>query len=129
MDLGRKSPEAPGTLASPSSVKEPKVSYPGFSLSDKVADEFNKAHKPALGDEYTATIRLKVTSLSADEYSNRVQFDAVDLDDIADAGAEEKKKSDDDEAEKSDEKVLGFSFKRKKSEKEAPDISAKTLED
>ena len=98
-----------------------------------MADAFTKEQEPKLGDEYAATVRLRVTSLTADEYSNRVEFDVLDLDDIAEESEEtdeDKKKSDDAEANESDDadaKVLGF--KRKKTEKEAPDISAKTLED
>lgn len=123
MDLGRKveSPESYPTP--PANSKKPKITYPGFSLSDKVATQFTDEHEPKLGSEYTATVRLCVTSLTADEYGSRVQFDIKSMDDIAEKGedADEKESAD------LEEKTLGY--KRKKSDKEAPDLSAKSLED
>lgn len=138
MDLGRKN-KGPGALAGPpASAEEPKITYPGLSLSDKVAEEFAKAHEPKLGDEFAATVRLRVTSLTADEYGQRVSFDVMELDDVTEEGEE----TDEDrakaaegsgsgsgsgESDEDESKVLGY--KRKKTEKETPDISAKSLQD
>lgn len=130
--------KSPGAIAAtPVDEKAPKITYPGLSLSDKVAEEFDKEHEPKLGDEFAATVRLKVVSLTADEYGQRVSFDVMELDDVTEEGEEtdeDRKKaaegsgsgsgeSEDDE----ETKVLGF--KRKKTVKEAPDISAKSLQD
>ena len=133
--------EVPGAVSpTPVDEKKPKVTYPGFSLSDKLAEQFEADHEPKLGDEYAATVRMKVVSLTADEYGSRVQFDLLELDDIAEeqeegkedfdkssgsgSGESEDDTSGNDEAET---KVLGY--KRKKTEKETPDISAKSLQD
>ena len=126
--------EVPGTLSpTPVDEKKPKITYPGFSLSDSSAEAFVKECEPELGDEFAATVRLKVTSLTADEYGNRVQFDVMDLDDISEETEEkdeDKSKEtapDSEESDDTEEKVLGY--KRKTSKKPAPDISAKSLED
>jgi hypothetical protein len=140
MDLGRKM-KSPGAIpASPVDSGEPKITYPGLSLSDKVAEEFAKEHEPKLGDEFAATVRLRVTSLTADEYGQRVSFDVLELDDVTEEGEEtdeDRKKasessdsgsgSGESEDDASETKVLGY--KRKKTEKETPDLSAKSLQD
>ena len=139
MDLGRKSKSFGSLATQTASPEEPKITYPGFSLSDEVAKKFTAEHEPKLGEEYAATVRLKVTSLTADEYGERVGFDVVELDDVAEE-AEEGKESFDEtsgsgsgsgsgEAEEPDEETKTLGYKRKKTEKETPDISAKTLED
>lgn len=126
MDLGRKV-ESPGAYpAPPVDSKKPKITYPGFSLSDKVATEFTDEHEPKLGNEYTATVRLCVTSLTADEYGNRVQFDIKSLDNVAEKGEESDEDGEKDSADL-EEKTLGY--KRKKSDKEAPAIKASDLSD
>ena len=119
-------------MSQPSENKEPKVSYPGFSLSDKAADEFTKECEPKIGEEFAGTVRLRVTSLTDDEYGNRVQFDVVELDDLANEKGEDEKpdedgKEDEEESDETETKALGY--KRKKTVKEAPDMSAKSLED
>lgn len=132
MDLGRKM-KAPGSEpASPVSAKEPKVTYPGFSLNDEIADSFLKEYDCDLGDEITATVKLKVTSLRKDEYGNSVGFDVLSLDDVQDSGKTDedengKKKSDDDEASDEETKTLGY--KRPTVKKETPSVSAKDLAD
>lgn len=124
----------PGSVApTPVDEKKPKITYPGFSLSDKIAEQFTEENSPKLGDEFAATVRVKVTSLTADEYGSRVGFDVLEMDDITEEGEEtdeDRKKAADAEAEESgetEEKVLGY--KRKVSAKEAPDISAESLAD
>ena len=121
--------KSPGALpVTAVDVKVPKVTYPGFCLSDTSAKEFEDDHDPKLGDYFTATVRLCVNSLTADEYGTRIQFDVEKLDDIA--PGEEEGESGEDEGEEPDEtetKALGY--KREASKKEAPDLSSKTLED
>lgn len=140
MDLGKEM-KVPGELAAtPVDQKEPKITYPSLSLSDKIAEEFDKEHGPKLGDEYAATVRLRVTSLTADKYGQRVSFDVMELDDVTEEGEEtdaDRKAaaegsgsgSGSGEAEEPDEETKTLGYKRKKTEKETPDISAKTLED
>jgi hypothetical protein len=119
MDLGIKL--KPGLAATPAVDKTSKISYPGLSLSDKAAEQVIEAADCEVGDEYTATVRLRVSSRRKDEYGTGVGFEVLELNDLKEA---------EDEAEKEDaeeEKTLGY--KRVKSAKEAPDMSAKDLED
>lgn len=119
MDLGRKIPDGP-SLASDPAPDKPRVSYPGFSLNDEVAKAFAKEAKPALGQEYSATITFKVTSLRQDEYGASVGLDVLTLDDV-------KPDSEDESEDNSEEKILGI--KRPKITKESPDISASSFAD
>lgn len=114
MDLGREIPSGPEMSAAPS-MPEKRVSYPGFTLNDEVAKTFCAAHTCELGTEFTAKVKLKVTSLRKDEYGHSLGFDVEALDGIATP-----EKEDD-----SEEKSLGY--KRPKSKKEAPNLSAKDL--
>ena len=138
MDLGKKF--SIDSLATPTSGDEPKTSYPGFSLSDEVADQFLKDSGAKVGDEFAATVRLKVTGLSDDQIGKNVRFDVVELDDVTEEGGEgsssgsgeaggEGSSSGSGEAEEPDEETKTLGYKRKKTEKETPDISAKTLQD
>lgn len=133
MYLGRKQPDSGPLSAAPVADSKPKITYPGFSLSDKVATQFTDEHEPKLGDEFAATVRLCVTSLTADEYGNRVQFDIKELDDVTpeseetDEDVAKASEGEDNEADDLEEKTLGY--KRKKSEKEAPPIKASDLAD
>jgi hypothetical protein len=131
MDLGKKSPSPE---VAPSLVSDTKkISYPGVTLNDEVAEAFLKDHPCDLGDELTATVKLRVSSLRKDEYGHSVGFDVVALDDVKASGgekedAEGETEDDGDESEPDDqEKILGY--KRKPSKKEAPGISAKELSD
>jgi hypothetical protein len=118
MDLGReiKSPEVAG---SPSESKEPKITYPSFTLNDKAAEEFCKEHECELGKEYAFTGKLKVTGHREDEFGKSITFDVKEIDDMAEEHTEgdEKPKDDekpaDDTADKDEEKILGY--KKKKS--------------
>jgi hypothetical protein len=112
MNLGQKRPS--GELVSPQKSDEPKETFPSFTLSDKIADAFLKEYDCDLGDEITAKVKLKVSSLRKDEYGNSVGFEMRTLDDIKVVGEE------DDEKESGDEKVLGYKPKEKP---EAPDTS------
>ena len=130
MDLGKKF--SIDSLATPTSGDEPKTSYPGFSLSDEVADQFLKDSEAKVGDEFAATVRLKVTGLSDDQIGKNVRFDVIELDDVTEEGEEKEDEgsgSGSGEAEEPDEETKALGYKRKKTEKETPDISAKTLQD
>ena len=72
MKLGMKMKEGPAA----------KEHFPSFSINDEKVDEFLKQHKAKLGDEITATVCLKVTHLSSDEYGKRVGFDMTEMYDI-----------------------------------------------
>jgi hypothetical protein len=139
MDLGRKINSTGGLATVASKPEEPKITYPNFGLSDEVAAKFTDEHDPKLGDEYAATVRLKVTSLTTDEYGKRVSFDVLDLADVAEEQEEGKEDFDESsgsgsgsgagesEEDALESKVLGY--KRKKTAKEAPDMSAEDLQD
>ena len=127
MDLGKKF--SIDSLATPTSGDEPKTSYPGFSLSDEVADQFLKDSGAKVGDEFAATVRLKVTGLSDDQIGKNVRFDVIELDDVTEEGEDTSSGSGSGEAEEPDEETKTLGYKRKKTEKETPDISAKTLQD
>ena len=123
MDLGTKR-ESTENMPSPVTPDMPKISYPSFNLNDKVAESFHKECPDCkLGEELTATVKLKVTSYRADNYGKSVGFDVLSLDDM--------NKASEDEADAGEEKVLGY--KRSKtaagSEQEGASISAKGLED
>jgi hypothetical protein len=86
MNLGTKDSNGLGPIATKSQTKDkPKVRYPGLSLSGDKVTEFLKECECTLGDTVTATIKLKVTSMSV-EYENRLSFDALDLSDISKKG-------------------------------------------
>lgn len=110
--------------ASPVDEKQPKVSYPSLNLSNKVADSFLKECDADLGDEITATVCLKITSLRKDEYGNSVGFDVLSLEDIS--GTDDDDKGD--EKPDAEEETLGYK-RPKQSAKESPDISADSLKD
>ena len=125
MDLGTKKESSESGALVPAAPDMPKISYPSFTLNDKVAEDFHKECPDCkLGEELTATVKLKVTSYRVDRYGKSVGFDVVSLDDISETPSGE---SEDD----SEEKILGY--KRKKpvagSESEGAEISAKGLAD
>lgn len=123
MDLGKENKSLPEPSASPDA---PKVTYPGFTLNDEVAEAFKNECDCELGDEITATVRLKVTRQSADEYGKSVGFDVLSLDNIQypeEDSDEEKPAAKEDGSE---EKMLGY--KRPAAKKEVPPISAKDLD-
>lgn len=120
MDLGRKIESL--TLGSSFEKKDgPKVSYPGFTLSDKVAETYCEDNDCKMGDEITATVRMKVTSHRADEYGKSVGFDVLSMDDVKPAGDGDKDKEDD----AAEERLIGV--KLPKGKKESFDTSAKSF--
>jgi hypothetical protein len=132
MDLGKKF--SIDSLATPASSDSPesKVSYPGFSLSDDVAEQFLKDSEAKVGDEFAATVRIKVTGLSDDQIGKNVRFDVLELDDVTEESDDEGSGSGSgsgESAPESDDEEAVLGYKRKKTEKETPDISAKSLQD
>lgn len=154
MDLGTEPSKTPGVIEP---AKGP--SYPGLSLSDDKAKEFlEECPDLKIGDEVTAKVKLKVSSLRHDNYGHSIGFDAVSLDDIdhdgdydehkntegSETGNEEKSPAADDENDThgdegdktgdvnvpdSEEKILGYKRKTKTAGKELPDTSAKSFLD
>lgn len=132
MDLGTKM-KSPGALpATPVGETEPKVTYPGFSLNDKVAEEFSKEYDCEVGDELTATVRLRVSGIRKDEYGNSKSFELLSMDNIAEVPADGKadegdgKGNEEDSPEAAEEKVIGMKLPKKKTE--APDTSAASID-
>jgi hypothetical protein len=132
MNLGKQNKNL-NPETSPASPDAPKITYPGFNLSDEVAEAFLKECDCKLGDEITATVRLKVTRQSADEYGKSVGFDVMSLDNIKypeEGSGDEKPKSGEKDEEvsedESEEKALGY--KRPTAKKETPSLSAEDLE-
>lgn len=119
MDLGRKSEQPEGLpTASPAKGKEPKMIYPQFDLRDKVAEAFGKEYDCDVGDELTATVKLRVSGIRNDEYGQSKTFEVTEIDDIEEQGGGDEP---DDE-----EKTLGYKRPKKT---EVPDTSAADLED
>jgi len=119
MELGRKAEDSPITTASPAKGKEPKMVYPQFDLRDKVAEAFGKEYDCDVGDELTATVKLRVSGIRNDEYGQSKTFEVTEIDDVEVSGEE------DDEDEET--KTLGY---KRPGKSEAPDTSgADNLED
>lgn len=128
MDLGKKT-KSPGAIApTPESEKEPKVTFPGLNFSDDTADKFFKeVGDVKIGEEYAGTVRLRVTSLTDDEYGKRIGFDVMELDDIAEEGEETEEKVEAGAGESDDEETKALGYKRKTPEKETPSLKAADL--
>jgi len=88
MDLGKKIEKGEDGLPVSSVAGAPDVSYPSFSLNDKVAEEFEKQCDCKMGDTLTATVKLKVTGYSDDQIGKRVQLDVLSLDNVSEEGGE-----------------------------------------
>jgi hypothetical protein len=128
MNLGKEIKEpTPGgvSLAAPTDSKEPKISYPDFTVRDEAATKLLEEYSCDVGEEIAATVRLKVSGRREDEYGKSITFEVLDLEDMAEERDE--KVGDEADAEEPDdeEKVLGY--KRNKSKKETPSVSAKDL--
>lgn len=139
MDLGTKRNKE-GGLA-PASPKLPDKSYPSFTLNDKVAEEFCDEYTDyKIGDEVTAKVKLKLTSLRQDGYGHSVGFDVVSIDDVEGSGKSEGEEGKEKESEggedgksgdgdgdeddvDAEEKTLGYKRTKAKTDKELPDVS------
>jgi len=78
LDLG----SAPSSLGVPEQTKpsKPKKSYPSFSVRDEVADRFKKKFGDCdTGDEYTLTIKAKVSGTRSDEYGRSIEFQVLSV--------------------------------------------------
>lgn len=133
MELGTKS-KGPEGLPSTAESSEPKTSYPGITLRDDVADAFRKECPDCeVGEELTATVKLRVSGTRDDQYGKSVDFEVLSMDDISDEdenspgneGAPGEAEAEPEEGDESEEKILGY--KRPKVSKEAPSVSAKDL--
>lgn len=69
-------------VTAPSQSEVPKITYPGFTLNDETAEKFVEDYPMKLGAEFSATVRLKVTSLRQDQYGNSIGFDVFSMDGI-----------------------------------------------
>jgi hypothetical protein len=89
MKLGTKL-EEPKTAAPVQAGHVKDVSYPGFCLNDKLVEQFMEEHKVKMGDELTATVRLKVVGMSDETYGKSLRFDVLELSDTKDKPFEDK---------------------------------------
>jgi len=76
MDLGTKVKETDAV-----SVPEPPsgTRYPGFTLSDDVVDQLTDECPCEVGDTLTATVKLKVTGMTDQEYGKSLSFDVLSM--------------------------------------------------
>lgn len=137
MNLGQKGKDLSGPVSISDSKN--KVSYPSFTLRDDVAKDFLASYDCKIGDELTATIKLKVSGLRQDQFGSSVEFEALDLDNITKKGkkVEGKDAAADDESktpapantvdEDAEEKILGYKRPAKNPVKETPDTSAESM--
>ena len=104
--------------------KEPKISYPSFSIPDAHADEFQQEYPCKLGDVLTCTIKIKVTSQRADEYGKSLGFDVLSIDDAEPAGEETGSEDDaNEEGDEPNEEEQALGYKRPPaSDKEVPEV-------
>lgn len=78
ISLGRK-PPSPQEIG-PAKTEEPKITYPSFEMRDEACDAFvEQFGKPTLGDEIEAPLKLKVTSMTEDEYGKCLRFDVLSM--------------------------------------------------
>jgi hypothetical protein len=130
MDLGTKEKSPEAALPAVTSSDKSKVSFPSFAVRDEHADELRQEYDCDVGVEGTATIRFRINGNNRDNYTNSVGIDVLSMDDInIEEGledTEEKKEAGEAGEAEPGEKVLGY--RRPKSEKEAPKLSAKDLE-
>ncbi len=112
MDLGIKNPPPDAPLKQ----SEPKLQYPAFTLRDEQVTKV-KGEQRSLGEEYTATVRLKVSGMQDDEFGKRLTFDLVSMDGFApaegapDAAEETPEEAPDDEP--SEEEAFGYKVPKK----------------
>lgn len=66
------------------SVEEsaPETTYPSLDLRDENVDKVKGDHECTVGDEYTATVRLRVKAISNDDMGQRLSFDVLELNDF-----------------------------------------------
>lgn len=74
-DLGYKN--EPMAVPETKAKNEPKMSYPHLCIRDKSLEAAFGKELPSVGEEVEATVKLKVTGVSHDEWGKRVEFDVV----------------------------------------------------
>lgn len=67
--------EGPATVAS----QKDRTVYPSFDIQDAHVDEFLQSHRPKLGDEIHAKVKLKVNHMSQSEHGKRIGFDVTEM--------------------------------------------------
>lgn len=91
------------------SDKEKGPSYPCLTLRDDNVEKVKGDQQCELGEEYTATVRLRVKGLSSDEYGERLEFDVLTMDDFSPADGQEYKADEpnDQEGDQADDQAEG----------------------
>lgn len=97
-DLGIVESESPMDISKAES-KEPR--YPDLTLRDEQVERVKGDHQCTPGDEYTATVRLRVSGVKDDEYGSSLSFQVLSMDEFtpAEGGAEYDEEVEEDEPE------------------------------
>lgn len=96
MNLGYKD-EMPQAVAGPTKSKEkPKTVYPSTSFRSKLFDRFMKSHpNMQMGDEATATVRLRCSGMANREYDKSIDFEILELNNMRHESGDANKELDD----------------------------------
>ena len=74
MYLGTKPTDTEGIPESPSDIR-----YPGFTLSNDLVDQLTDECPCEVGDTITATVKLKVTGMSDQEFGKSLSLDVLSM--------------------------------------------------
>lgn len=94
VDLAQTDKESAMTV--PGKPKQPR--YPDLTLRDANVEKVKGEHECTLGDEYVATVRLRVKGISDDEFGSRLEFDVLSIDEFTPADGATQDDSDEEEA-------------------------------
>jgi hypothetical protein len=83
MNLGKRQS---GEIAPVNPDTKGATSYPSLSFSDSIAKAFLKKYKPEVGDELTATVKLRVSGINVSSYGHSVSFDVEAINNVKDSG-------------------------------------------
>ena len=86
MDLGIKKECGEVCAPCPPKEKEDELRYPGLTLEGEQVDRVKGDHECKVGDEYTATVKLRVTRISDDQFGKSLGFDVIEMDDFTPEG-------------------------------------------
>lgn len=100
MDLGTEPKDNMPPMAGAQS-EAPKTVYPSFSVRDAKVEELCKECEVGKDDEGTATIRWRVSGHRDDEYGKSIDFQVLELNDIAKAGGEKGEEEESEDEKKS----------------------------
>jgi hypothetical protein len=136
-------PKEPSGLGQSNPETPKKPSYPSFTLRDEQVDRVKSDTETCkVGEEYTATVKFRVSSNSDDNYGRSLGFDVVSIDGLTPAAGEVEGTTADETAPpvaddtdpdaQAETKTLGYDrqafLKNKASaKKEVPKLSAKDL--